>query len=90
MHLYETRLRFEDYLETSRREGEPAASGSAAATAGYNGTKGLFHEVENRGNVATGSIAANRRSYCKALDKQGIQGNVIFSARDKSFEQTIC
>jgi len=70
-------------------EGEPAASGSAAATAGFNGTKGLFHEVENRGNVATGSIAAKTdvEAIVKVLDKQGaIQENVIFSARDKSFE----
>ena len=86
---HETRLRFEDYLETAMVEGEPAASGSAAATAGYNGTKGLFHEVENRGNVATGSIAAKTdvEAIVKVLDKQGaIQENVIFSARDKSFE----
>ena len=86
---HETRLRFEDYLETAMVEGEPAASGSAAATAGYNGKKGLFHEVENRGNVATGSIAAKTdvEAIVKVLDKQGaIQENVIFSARDKSFE----
>ena len=64
-------------------EGEPAASGSAAATAGFKGTKGLFHEVENRGNVATGSIAAKTdvEAIVKVLDKQGaIQENVIFSA----------
>ena len=28
-------------------EGEPAAAGSGAATAGYKGTKGLFYEVEH-------------------------------------------
>ena len=70
-------------------EGEPAASGSAAATAGYKGTKGLFHEVESRGNVATGSIAAKTdvEAIVKVLDKQGaIQENVIFASRDKSFE----
>ena len=86
---HETRLRFEDYLETAMVEGEPAASGSAAATAGYNGTKGLFHEVSNRGNVATGSIAAKTdvEAIVKVLDKQGaIQENVVFAARDKSFE----
>ena len=86
---HETRLRFEDYLETAMVEGEPAASGSAAATAGYKGTKGLFHEVENRGNVATGSIAAKTdvEAIVKVLDKQGaIQENVIFVSRDKSFE----
>lgn len=86
---HETRLRFEDYLETAMVEGEPAASGSAAANAGYNGTKGLFYEIEDRGNVATGSIAGKTdiEAIVKVLDKQGaIQENVMFVSRAKSFE----
>lgn len=86
---HETRLRFEDYLETSMIEGRPAASGSAAATAGYNGTKGLFYEVEDRGNIASGSIdtKADIENIIKVLDKEGaIQENVIFNNRAKSFE----
>lgn len=86
---HETRLRFEDYLETSMIEGRPAASGSAAATAGYNGTKGLFYEVEDRGNIASGSIEnkADIENIIKVLDKEGaIQENVIFNNRAKSFE----
>ncbi|MFY8248441.1 MAG: hypothetical protein ACOVJ5_01935, partial [Gloeomargaritales cyanobacterium] len=47
----ETRLRFEDYLEMSVVEGELAATGSAAATAGKKGTQGLFSAVQDRGNV---------------------------------------
>ena len=86
---HETRLRFEDYLETSMIEGRPAAAGSAAANAGYNGTKGLFYEVEDRGNIASGSIdtKADIENIIKLLDKEGaIQENVIFNNRAKSFE----
>jgi hypothetical protein len=86
---HETRLRFEDYLETSLIEGRPAVAGSGAATAGYNGTKGLFFEVEDRGNTASGSIDSKTdiENIIKILDKEGaIQENVIFNNRAKSFE----
>ena len=85
----ETRLRFEDYLETSMIEGEPAASGSGAATAGYKGTKGLFYEVENGGNVTTGTIDSREdlEDIAKVLDKEGaIQENVMFVNRATSFD----
>ena len=48
---HETRLRFEDYLETSMVEGELAASGSGAIGASYKGTEGLFAAIEARGNI---------------------------------------
>lgn len=86
---HETRLRFEDYMELSLIEGVPAASGSGAVGDGYKGTKGLFHEIENRGNIATGSIAARTdiEELIKVLDKEGaIQENVMFVNRTKSFE----
>lgn len=86
---HETRLRFEDYMELSLIEGVPAASGSGAETATFKGTKGLFHELENRGNIATGSIAARAdiEEIIKVLDKEGaIQENVLFVNRTKSFE----
>src|SRR6056300_52188 len=86
---HETRLRFEDYMELSLIEGEPAASGSGAESAGYKGTKGLFYEIENRGNIATGSIAARTdiEELIKVLDKEGaIKENVLFVNRTKSFE----
>ena len=85
----ETRLRFEDYLETSMIEGEPAAAGSGAATAGYKGTKGLFYEVENGGNVTTGTIESREdlEDIAKVLDKEGaIQENVMFVNRATSFD----
>jgi hypothetical protein len=86
---HETRLRFEDYMELSLIEGVPAANGSGAANDNFKGTKGLFHEIENRGNIATGSIAARTdiEELIKVLDKEGaIQENVMFVNRTKSFE----
>lgn len=86
---HETRQRFEDYLELAMIEGKPAASSSGAETAGFKGTKGLFHEVENRGNISTGSIASRTdiETLIQVLDKEGaIQENVLFVNRAKSFE----
>lgn len=86
---HETRLRYEDYLEMSMVEGEPAAVGSAVASAGYKGTKGLFYEVGNRGNVGTGDITEREdiENIIKVLDKEGaIQENVLFLNRKTSFE----
>ena len=86
---HETRLRFEDYLELSLVEGRPAATSSGAEGAGYKGTKGLFYEIENRGNISTGSIQARTdiEELIKVLDKEGaIQENVMFVNRTKSFE----
>lgn len=86
---HETRLRFEDYMELSLVEGRPAASSSGADTAGYKGTKGLFYELENRGNIATGSIDSRDdiEEIIKVLDKEGaIQENALFVNRTKSFE----
>lgn len=91
----ETRLRFEDYLETSMIEGEPAGTGSgvAALTADaykhIQGTKGLFFEVEQGGNVTSGTISDrdDLESLAKVLDKEGaIQENVIFANRATSFD----
>lgn len=86
---HETRLRFEDYLEMSMVEGEVAEAGSAAAVAGYKGTKGLFYEVQNRGNVGSGAITEREdiENIIKILDKEGaIQENVLFVNRKTSFE----
>jgi len=86
---HETRLRFEDYLETSMVEGEPAAASSAALNAGYKGTKGLFYEIENGGNTSSGDITDrdDLEAFAKVLDKEGaIQENVLFVNRDTSFK----
>ena len=85
---HETRLRFDDYLEMSMIEGTPAESGSdAESNASANGTKGLFYEVEQNGNIFNGvmSAKADFDSVLKRLDKQGsIMENMIFANRDQN------
>jgi hypothetical protein len=76
-------------------EGEPAGTGSGVAAlttgtnVGYKGTKGLFFEVENNGNVSSGTITDrdDLEALAKVLDKEGsIQENVIFANRSTSFD----
>ena len=87
---HETRLRFEDYLETSMIEAVPAASSSGAATAGYIGSQGIFYVVNNRGNVwggGTPTTLSDWDSIVSRLDKQGaIEENVVFVNRGLSFD----
>jgi len=86
---HETRLRFDDYLETSMLEAVPAEAAGGAIGAGYKGTEGIFYVIENRGNVWSGGIPtalADFDSIISRLDKQGaIEENVIFVNRDFSF-----
>ena len=93
---HETRLRFDDYLEMAMIEGVPAAVGSGVAALGANGqlgnqgTKGLFHEIENNGNVWSGgnpAALADFDAIIQRLDKQGaIQENVMFVNREFGFD----
>jgi hypothetical protein len=93
---HETRLRFDDYLEMAMIEGVPAEanSGVAALSAsgqlGNQGTKGLFHEIENNGNVWSSgnpSTLADFDAIIQRLDKQGaIQENVMFVNREFGFD----
>ena len=90
---HETRLRFEDYLETAMVEAMPAdvgGAGSGAATAGFKGSEGVFYVVNNRGNVWSGGnpvALAGFDAVIQRLDKQGaIEENVIFVNRDFSFD----
>jgi hypothetical protein len=85
---HETRLRFDDYLETSMLEAVPAASGSQAATEGFKGSEGVFYSVNDRGNVYSGfpTSLADFDSIIGRLDKQGaIEENVLFLNRESSF-----
>ena len=89
---HETRLRFEDYLETSMIEAVPAEAGSGAIAAtgdlGNKGSEGLLYVLENRGNVAAGALAdlTEWDAVVSRLDKQGsIEENVIFVNRDFGF-----
>jgi hypothetical protein len=87
---HETRLRFEDYLETAMIEAVPAAASSGAVAAGYIGSQGIFYVVNNRGNVwggGTPTTLADWDSIVSRLDKQGaIEENVIFVNRGLSFD----
>ena len=87
---HETRLRFEDYLETAMIEAVPAASGSGAATAGFIGSQGVFYVVNLRGNVWGGGTPTTLPDWdtiVSRLDKQGaIEENVVFANRGLSFD----
>ena len=100
---HETRLRFEDYLEMAMVEGVPAQAGSDAAaylnsapsypspsTLAAAGTKGLFYEIEDRGNVWAGgnpSALSDFDTIVQRLDKQGaIAENALFLNRQFSFD----
>jgi len=91
---HDTRLRFEDYLETAMVEAVPAAVGSGAIAAGGDvgnkGSDGIFFVVENRGNVWGGGnpvTLAGFDSMIQRLDKQGaIEENVLFVNRQFSFD----
>ena len=90
---HETRLRFEDYLETAMIEAVPAEANSGAIAAGGDlgnkGSEGLFYAIENGGNTTTGSLEtlADIDAVVTRLDKQGaIEENVLFVNRALSFE----
>ena len=86
---HETRLRFEDYLETAMIEAIPAAGGSGATALGYKGSEGLLYSLEDRGNISTGAFETleDVDSVVAQLDKQGsIEENVMFVNRGTSFE----
>ena len=89
---HETRLRFDDYLETAMLEAVPAETGSGAiaASVGAKGTDGVFHVVKTRGNVWSGGnpdTLENFDTVIQRLDKQGaIEENVLFVDRQFSFD----
>ena len=79
----ETRLRFEDYLETAMVEAELAASGAGAAGENIGGSQGLFAAVTARGNVFEDLAAlADFDTILQNLDKQGaIEENMLYVNR---------
>jgi hypothetical protein len=93
---HETRLRFEDYIETAMIEAVPAAAGSGALTYLSTGTptaagsEGIFYVVNARGNVwgaGNPTTLADWDTIVQRLDKQGaIEENVIFVNRQFSFD----
>ena len=87
---HETRLRFDDYLETSMIEAVPAEAASGATVAGFIGSEGVFHAVGTRGNLWSGGnpdALADFDAVIDRLDKQGaIEENVIFVNRQYGFD----
>jgi len=94
---HETRLRFDDYLETAMIEAVPAGASSGAAVvlkdgaSGSNGgSEGIFYVVNNRGNVWSGgnpTTLAEWDTIISRLDKQGsIEENVVFLNRAFGFD----
>jgi hypothetical protein len=87
---HETRLRFEDYLETAMIEAVPADALSGAIAAGFKGSEGIFYVVNNRGNVWGGGTPTTLTDWdtiVSRLDKQGaIEENVVFVNRGLSFD----
>ena len=92
---HETRLRFDDYIETAMIEAVPAETGSGAIATtgdvvGNKGSEGIFYVVNARGNVWGGGNPATLADFdavISRLDKQGaIEENVIFVDRQFSFD----
>ena len=90
---HETRLRFEDYLETAMVEAVPAEAASGAigsTTTGNKGSDGIFFVVQSRGNIYGGGnpvALAQFDNVIQRLDKQGaIEENVLFVDRQFSFD----
>lgn len=92
---HETRLRFDDYLETAMVEAVPAEAGSGvvdpAANPNYGnkGSEGIFYVVGDRGNLWTGGVPdvlADFDTIIGRLDAQGaIEENVLFLDRQFGF-----
>ena len=96
---HETRLRFDDYLETAMIEAVPAEQNSgAAAILGSSGaaadpgagSDGIFYAVQQRGNIWDGgnpTVLADFDNVISRLDKQGaIEENVLFVDRQFAFD----
>ncbi len=86
---HDTRLRFDDYLETAMIEAAPAGAASGALVAGFLGSEGVFDAVQTRGNVWAGGIPSTLQDFdtiIGQLDNQGaIEENVLFVNRDMTF-----
>lgn len=83
----ETRLRFEDYLETSMIESVKTTSTAAlnaGSVSGITGTEGLFSAIETRGNVFEDlATLTDFDLLLKNLDKQGaIEENMLYVNRE--------
>ncbi|MDB2656266.1 hypothetical protein N9Y65_01800 [Alphaproteobacteria bacterium] len=94
----DTRARFNDHLEMTMLEAIPGSNSTNVdgelgyATETQAGTKGLFYEIEQRGNVTTGITGVNAATdlaefdaILAEFDKQGaIEENMMFVNRATS------
>lgn len=85
----DTRMRFDDYLETSAIEAVPAEN-TVTVAAGYKGSDGVFYAVNNRGNLWTGGNPTSLSEFdtlVGRLDSEGaIEENAIFLDRQFGFD----
>ena len=86
---HETRLRFEDHLESAMIEAVKVNETDVTSPT-YFGSEGVFSAVETRGNLWSGGnpdTLAEFDTVIKRLDKQGaIEENVLFVNREFSFD----
>ena len=86
---HETRLRFDDYLESAMIEAVPMDNAVNTAAGIAKGSEGVFFTVGQRGNLWTGgvpNVLADFDAIIGRLDAQGaIEENVIFLDRDFGF-----
>jgi hypothetical protein len=94
----DTRARFNDYLEMAMLESIPGSNSTnvdgdlGLSPEGDAGTEGLFHAIEDRGNVTTGVTGVNAATdlaefdaILAEFDKQGaIEENMMFVNRATS------
>ena len=82
---HDTRRRFDNKIEMSMIEGSLAEANSGAIAAGLKGTKGLFKQIESKGNVWDGgnpAALADWDTIINRLDAQGmIEENALFVNR---------
>lgn len=81
------RRRFEDRVEMGLILGQGAEAGSDAATAGFEGSEGLFESVKSRGNIFDGlaTTLLDFDSILKRFDQQGkIREYMFYVDRDQS------
>src|SRR6056300_1770091 len=77
---HETRLRFDDYLETAMIEAVPAEAGSGVANStinpnyGNKGSEGVFYSVSDRGNVWSGSAPYTLGDFDAIIGRLDSQG----------------
>jgi hypothetical protein len=86
----DTRRRFDNKLEMTSLEHEPAATGSGANAAGFKGSQGVLNKITTSGNVWSSgnpTTMAEWDSVIQRMDGQGsIEENTLHVNRDFGFD----